>query len=427
MFPQADDLTASLRARCVLRGYQGTVLPETRAAEEQEILQQLIDVRDAKRPELSLELIEICHQHTWQSPWLEDNKARALIDLGRTWEAVEIWEELKACNDSFVVESAHTMLRMVCSQLMQSVQTDLQNHGFEPELVELPANFHPDQALMAVLKHAFAHQYSEEGAQTHLVLLQAQALGWLPTTKLDPEQSQWETIEELWQCCSRHPWPDVGAIAHQALHEVQHLSAEAALLEDKLIECCHTAGWKPQHLGNSDCNASRGLHRALLEIIETREHGATLVSKTLIDTCHDLGCRSPWLDDNMARLLQAEDRQAAEAIWSQLQVHRNPAVRSAAEHALQQLHQHCQEGLLVEALSASRDKRQATPWRVLMLQRIVQMDEDTDTSPSWRREAIHLPTVADEAWDLALREHKLFQQLVDERLEAIESSLPTST
>ena len=62
-----------------------------------------------------------------------------------------------------------------------------------------------------------------------------------------------------------------------------------------------------------------------------------------------------------------------------------------------------------------------------MLQRIVQMDEDSaDSSPSWRREAIHLPPVADEAWDLDSREHKLFQQLLDERLKAIESSLPAS-
>ena len=61
-----------------------------------------------------------------------------------------------------------------------------------------------------------------------------------------------------------------------------------------------------------------------------------------------------------------------------------------------------------------------------MLQRIVQMDEDTDTSPSCRREAIHLPPVADEAWDLGSREHKLFQQLLDEHLKAIESSLHAS-
>ena len=426
MLPQADNLTASLRSRCKLRGFPGIVLPEARAAEEQEILEQLIAIREAGRPALSLELIEICHQHTWQSPWLEDNKARALLDLGRTWQAVEIWKQLTACNDNFAVETARTMLTMMCEYFQQSVQTNLQNHGFAPELFEPPNDCHPDQALMTLLELAFAQQDQEEGALTHLVLFQAHALGWLPTSKLDAELPRWEVIEKLWASFSEHPWPDVQAIAHQALQDVQNLSAEASLLEEKLIQCCLTAGWQPQHLGNSDCNASPGLHRALMEIIETRSKGATLVSKTLIDMCNDVGYRSPWLDDNMARLMQAVDRQDAEAIWSQLQNHKNPAVRSAAKHALQQLHQHNQEGRLVEALSKAREKGQATPWRALMLQRIVQMGEGTDTSPSCRREAIHLPPVADEAWDLGSREHKLFQQLLDEHLKAIESSLPAS-
>ena len=155
MLPQADDLTASLRDRCILRGYRGILLPENRAAEEQEILQLVIAVRNAKRPALSLELIEICHQHTWQSPWLEDNAARALLDLGRTWQAVGIWEQLTACDDSFAADSAHTMLTMVVTHFQQSVQTALQNHGFEPEIFELPVNCHPHQALMVLLEFAF--------------------------------------------------------------------------------------------------------------------------------------------------------------------------------------------------------------------------------------------------------------------------------
>jgi len=425
MLPQADNLTATLRSHCRLRGAPGTLLPEARAAEELEILEQLIAVRVAGRPALSLELIEICHQHHWQSPWLEDNKARALLDLGRTLQAVLVWEQLTACDDSFAVESAHSMLRMVSSHLNQSVQNELRHHGFEPLLFELAAECLPAQALVALLDLASAQQANEEGTLTHLLLLQAHALGWLPTKALDPELSQWQTIEELWQCCSQHPWPDVEAIARQALQALQRLNAEAAQLEDKLIGCCLTAGWRPQHLGNSNCDASRGLDRALMEIIETRDQGATLVSKTLIDACHDLGFHSPWLDDNMARLLQAVDRLGAEAIWSELEEHRNPAVRSAAEHALRQLHHTSQEGRLVEALTAARERGQTTPWRTLMLLRMVEMDEDTDTSPSWRREAIHLPPDDDEAWDLDSRQHKLFQQLSEEHLAVIEQHLAT--
>ena len=418
MLPQADRLSETLRRHCALVGWQPRHLPAQGAATEPQLLEELIACREAGRADLSLELIKIADLAGWKSPWLEDNRARALVHQQQFWRAVEIWRKLQAGEDSGAAAAAGTMLSLVREQFDEQGVV-------EPELLELAEEGSPPPALQAVLQQALNHQGSTTAPQTHRLLKLAQQQGWIESGPSDPEPSSWQQIRQLWQSAQRHPDPAIQTLATDALALHDHQSEEALELEDQLIQCCLQAGWSPRHLGQADPTTNPGMDQVLLEIVACRECGASQLSQRLIQRCHELGFYSPWLEDNTARLLQCSDRQAARTIWQHLLNSDDPEVSNTAAQALDHLVNDEREALLLEAITATREQGQQRPWRPLLRQRL--LERDGSTSPSWRREAIQLPMQAGEAWDLHLRRHRLAQQLAREQLELLEQQLPEAS
>ena len=74
------------------------------------VLYEVIATRAANRADLSLALIDAVLEHGWDTPWLHDNRARALIDQGLRDEACTIWERLQHHDDPTVAAEARTML-----------------------------------------------------------------------------------------------------------------------------------------------------------------------------------------------------------------------------------------------------------------------------------------------------------------------------
>ena len=418
MLPQADRLSETLRRHCALVGWQPRNLPAQGAATEPQLLEELIACREAGRADLSLELIKIADLAGWQSPWLEDNRARAMVHKQQFWRAAAIWRNLQAGEDSGAAAAAGTMLSLVREQFTEQ-------GGVEPALLELADEGSPPPALQAVLQQALNHQGSTTAPQTHRLLKLAQQQGWIESGPSDPEPSSWQQIRQLWQSAQRHPDPAIQTLATDALALHDHQSEEALELEDQLIQCCLQAGWSPQHLGQADPTTNPGMDQVLLEIVACRECGASQLSQRLIQRCHELGFYSPWLEDNTARLLQCSDRQAAHTIWQHLLNSDDPEVSNTAAQALDHLANDEREALLLEAITATREQGQQRPWRPLLRQRL--LERDGSTSPSWRREAIQLPMQAGEAWDLHLRRHRLAQQLAREQLERLEQQLPDAS
>jgi hypothetical protein len=60
----------------------------------QHCLKEAIALREADQAGLSLELLVTGQRMGMQSPWLLDNQARALVDLGRRQAAWEVWQHL---------------------------------------------------------------------------------------------------------------------------------------------------------------------------------------------------------------------------------------------------------------------------------------------------------------------------------------------
>lgn len=75
-----------------------------------QLLQELSASREAGEIDLSLKLIAQAKQLGFQSHWIDDNEARALVHLQREAEAVTLWRNLEGKNDLTIASMAAEML-----------------------------------------------------------------------------------------------------------------------------------------------------------------------------------------------------------------------------------------------------------------------------------------------------------------------------
>lgn len=83
------------------------------AAFQHALLEEAIASRESSKPEFSLLLMELSLRSGFNTPWLLDNKARALVQLERLAEACEAWELMGAnTGDDDVQRIAGQMLSL---------------------------------------------------------------------------------------------------------------------------------------------------------------------------------------------------------------------------------------------------------------------------------------------------------------------------
>ena len=80
----------------------------SREAMEQALLEEAIAAREGDAAAFSLVLMEWALEAGYTSPWLQDNQARALVDLHRHEEACAVWRELEQLRQSPELRSAAT-------------------------------------------------------------------------------------------------------------------------------------------------------------------------------------------------------------------------------------------------------------------------------------------------------------------------------
>lgn len=82
---------------CRLAGVEPEILLSTESRHDPltAVLNQIIALRQANLPSLSLELVDRAEDCGFRSVWLTDNRARALVELNRCSEAFQLWEELR--------------------------------------------------------------------------------------------------------------------------------------------------------------------------------------------------------------------------------------------------------------------------------------------------------------------------------------------
>jgi len=194
-------------------------------------------------------------------------------------------------------------------------------------------------------------------------------------------------------------------------------SEQALQLRMALLEHCALAGWRPRHLGGDDVEP--GLEEALLEVIACREAEATRLAEELLACCAALGWRSPWLDDNRARLLvHAGEEAEAIAIWRRLAESEDGAVRHTAADTLSALANRPAMAVRVARIRKLREREEVALWRPLLLEAL--LNSPADPEPSLRellREiALELAGSDGLAWDGALLEQELRLRLYEEQM-----------
>ena len=207
MVPQAEQLSESLRVHCVHRHWQPRQLPSHGPANEHQLLQELISCRDAGRADLSLELIDIADQHGWQSPWLNDNRARAELDLGRAEVARSIWHNLSQSNDSAVEAAASAMLRLLnqALELQAALMSCCCSAGWQPQFLGQPGapGIGLGQALQEInlCREQGASQLSAELIQC-CKAMDGLAPGWRTTSARLLVHIHRPQAIAIWQNCS---------------------------------------------------------------------------------------------------------------------------------------------------------------------------------------------------------------------------------
>jgi len=94
-----------------------------------EVLEKAIRLRETGQSELSLTLLNHVKQQGFESPWLEDDRARALLALGHVVEAECIWTQLEKCE----VLSLRTVARQNLHLL--AMEAEIERFHLEVQIV----------------------------------------------------------------------------------------------------------------------------------------------------------------------------------------------------------------------------------------------------------------------------------------------------
>ena len=168
-------LLEGLMLHCNFHSWSPRHLPQDNALAGVDLLdlalQEAISSREASKPGLSLALMEEAINQGWQSPWLHDNRARALVNLGRREEAIAVWTTLSAHADPNAAALAQEALaqqqRLIAREAQLEQAEQLLHSGeraqAEPLLLEAWLTQPDDSRVQQLLEQAIAPKPASSG------------------------------------------------------------------------------------------------------------------------------------------------------------------------------------------------------------------------------------------------------------------------
>ena len=318
------------------------------------LLQDVIALREMGHADRSLALLDVAAEAGLRSDWIEDNRARALLALGREGEAQALLQSLSGCGTDVVAAAAREQL----AALGGAIPAPAPAAAAEPidltplqEDVLAPSALSPE--LKAELDAAIALRESGQVEASLAMLDRCSAEGnrspWLAGNRaralllLD----QRDEAQAIWQALlgSAHEAVTSSAQAMLELLEAERLKQ----LRDEWLQLAQAEAETLPELESAEATALADLERPVLEAsIRLRDQGAAALSLRLLEAAREAGLCSAWIDDNRARaLVQLNRRAEAQVIWEELAQGDDEGVRAMATEMAE-----LQRTQLVKELSA---------------------------------------------------------------------------
>lgn len=383
------------------------------------VLKEAIQLRESGEAEASLALLDQASSQGFSSPWMEDNRARALVMLDRRAEALAIWESLAEGEDEGVREMAAEMAERQRQALEVLADEALPGEALPGEAMPLPEAIEQERPLTvleedvlaeselspelkALLDAAIALRESGQ-AEASLAILercsdQGQRSPWLAGNRARAllQLDRREEAEAIFQALAGSAYEAVSGSAEAMLQWLESQRLQG--VRDQLLQLAQAAGESLPGLESAQVGCLADLERPLLEeSIRLRNSGAVAVSLELLEAAVGAGLRSPWMEDNRARALVILNRRAeALAIWESLAAGDDEGVKAMAAEMAER-----QSRALVEDLQVSLREIGESQGRAMQHLLVVKPGQLADLELPVLKQAIDLREAGD--WDLSLQ------------------------
>ena len=299
------------------------------------VLEDAIRLRESGKAEASLQVLDAAVAAGLCSGWIEDNRARALVQLERRAEALVIWEALAQGDDEGLQAMAE---EMAARQRQALALTPLQ------EDVLAPSELAPE--LKVLLDEAIALRESGQVEASLAMLDRCSSEGnrspWLAGNRARALLALGRIDEALaiWHALVGSSHKAVSGSAKAMLERLEAESQRSNLVEElngDLRQLLQNEGRVVQHLPESAPAQLMELELPLLkEAIGLREANDVALSLQVLEAAVAAGLRSGWIDDNRARaLVNLERYSEAVELWQALLTSDTPALQDSAKEMLE--------------------------------------------------------------------------------------------
>ena len=296
------------------------------------IINEAIALRTKKNEALSLELLNICLDAGINTDLVNDNRARAMFNMGQKREAILIWQSLLASQDTATKESSRLILDRFGRDLLVKLKKTITNAGLP--IQHLPEYTPQDLSILgrSILKEAIELRQSQHEALSFKLLelttsagFETDAINENKARALLNLQRNTEAVQILQSLLSsKNP-----ATQTSAKNILQGLSNKLLSRSRDIL----TKNELPiQHLPEKSDHYLTGLEKAIIkESISLRKDKREKLSLQLLELSIKTGLKTELIEDNMARTLVNMDKYGkAVTIWQSLADSNNIKTRESA-------------------------------------------------------------------------------------------------
>ena len=360
-----QSLQTAIRSEMVEIKHLPEIAPHQLSALELPVLYESIELRNGNNELLSLKLLEICIEYGLRSDLIDDNRARALLKIGRKRDAIHIWQSLLSSINEETRDSAQRILTRLSQRLLTSLTKIITDN--QQKIQHLPQQTPQDlsQLGFSILKEAIALR-KEQQDQLSLQILELTTSEGFETDAINENKARAlvnlkRSIEAV------HLLEDLLASKKEKTQESAKkiLKSLGQNLLEQTKKILSINGWQIRHLPENPPQLLAELEPALLkEAIALRKAKQEKLSLAILDLSIKSGLKTDRIDDNKARALVNDEKYfEAVTIWNSLKDSQNAQIQQSAISMLKSFgDKGFQQGVLQEVdniLLSKKDQDQA--------------------------------------------------------------------